>query len=195
MNPFSIAILAGGKSSRMGQNKALLDIGGKPLLQIMLERLAPLEAEIFLIANDSETYQQFNLPIFPDTIPNKAALGGIYTALLHSKHEACFVLACDMPLIQPKLLRHMADLIAEDSLTLVPRFHQHPQALHSLYKKTCLKPLETALEQNQLKIRQFFDSVNVQYFEDYQALDPNGLSFVNLNTPKDLLLYQKLMNA
>jgi molybdopterin-guanine dinucleotide biosynthesis protein A len=195
MTPFTIAILAGGKSSRMGQNKALLDMGGKALLQIMLERLKSLEAEIFLIANDSETYQQFKLPIIPDKISDKAALGGIYTALLHSKTEACFVLACDMPLIEAKLLRHMADSITEDALALVPRFHQHPQALHSLYKKSCLKPLETALSQNQLKIRQFFDSINIQYFEDYKTIDPNGLSFTNLNTPQDLQLYQKLMNT
>jgi molybdenum cofactor guanylyltransferase len=189
MSQFSIAILVGGKSSRMGQNKALLDIGGKPLLQVMIERLKPLEAEIFLVANAAEHYQQFNLPIIPDKIPNKAALGGIYTALQHSKHESCFVLACDMPLIQPKLLIRMLESVDANALALVPRFKNNVQPLHSLYKESCIKGLESALEQNHLKIRQFLESICVQYFDDYQAIDPLGVSFSNLNSPEDYAIF------
>ena len=79
----SIAILAGGRSSRMGADKSLLLLQGRPIFEHVLERFIPLNIPILIIANDSEKYGYYELPIFPDVIPNRGSLGGLYSALYH----------------------------------------------------------------------------------------------------------------
>lgn len=118
----------------------------------------------------------------------------MHSALQQSKTEYCFVLACDMPFIQPQLLSHIFAAVKPESQAIVPRFQQEPQPLHSLYKKDCLEKLEAALAQNQFKIKEFLASIQTQYIDDYRALDPQGLSFSNINTPEDFRRYAQALN-
>src|SRR5215204_4778498 len=109
--PFTIAISAGGKSSRMGTDKAFVNILGKPLIEHMIERVADVgQEETILITNRLADYAHLTLPMYKDVLPDKGSLGGIYSAIYHSTHPYTLVLACDMPFVSTDLLRYMAAL-------------------------------------------------------------------------------------
>ena len=201
MTALTAAILAGGQSSRMGTNKAFVSLKGRPLIEHVLDRLAqvPAIAETILIANTPADYAHLELPTFVDRIPDKASLGGIYTALHHSQHPYTLVVACDMPLLNPRLLAHMAALCASEQQpydVIVPRQDGYPQALHAIYGKTCLPPIRADIEADRLKVIGFYDAVRVRYLDEpeYAELDPHGWSFINVNTPDDLARVRGLVS-
>lgn len=185
--PFSVAILAGGKSKRMGQNKALLKLNGISILQRVINTVNPLTNDLFLVTNSPDIYHDFALPMVPDIIPHKAALGGIYTAIEHAKNDWVFVVACDMPLLNPKAITFLADQ-RQGADIVVPLIETNPETLHAFYKKSCLPAIEKPLQNNNLKIIGFFDDVSVKYI-DKQMLKPITTNFdflINLNTPQEL---------
>ena len=94
----TLAIQAGGRSSRMGKDKALLDFGGQPLIQQVLSRLESLADETIVTTNHPEDYHFLGFPLIPDVIPDRGALGGLYTALNAASHPLVAVVACDLPL-------------------------------------------------------------------------------------------------
>ncbi len=100
----TVVIQAGGESRRMGQDKALLPFLGKPLIQRVIERVASLADELLVTTNRPEAYQFLDLPLFPDVIPGRGALGGLYTALSAASQPLVAVVACDMPFASPALL-------------------------------------------------------------------------------------------
>lgn len=194
---FSLAIIAGGQSRRMGRDKAFVELGGKTLIEHVIERSANLgQAETLLITNRPVDYQHLGLPMHRDVLPEKGSLGGIYTALLRAQSPDVLVLACDMPFINAGLLRHMVALIDESTDIVVPRVDGYPQGLHAIYKKTCIAPIAKQLTADRLKIIRFYDQMRVRCLDepDYAKFDPEGRSFANLNTPQELeqarLLFQ-----
>ncbi len=189
MSNFTVAIIAGGQSRRMGQDKAFLEIGGKPLIARVLERSANLgQAETMLITNKPAAYQHLGLPMYPDAQPNTGSLGGIYTALLRAQTPAVLTLACDMPFLNTDLLRLLVGQISDEIDIVVPRVAGYPQALHAIYKKTCLLPIARQLAAGQLKIIRFYSQMRLRYLDEaeYAAYDPTGQAFTNLNTPAEL---------
>jgi molybdenum cofactor guanylyltransferase len=185
----SVAIIAGGKSSRMGTDKAFVQLANKPLIQHVIERTANLgQDETLLITNQPDTYAHLNLPMFTDVHPDKGSLGGIYTALTYAKNPYTLVVACDMPFINDKLIRFMMSQLTNSIDIVVPRVDGYPQGLHAIYNKTCLVPIKEQLEANRLKIIRFYDRVKVRYLDetDYETYDPEYQSFTNLNTPEEL---------
>lgn len=190
--PFSIAILAGGQSRRMGRNKALIEVGGRPVLQRVIDSSAPLSDDRFLVTNSPETYHPFGLPMVPDRIPGRAALGGLYTALHQARHPWTLVLACDMPLLEPALITFLAGL-RRDVEVVVPRLKAYPEPLHAFYHKDCLHPIETQLKRERLKLIGFFPAVRVCYVDEDRLTQasPNLDSLVNLNTPADVAAVEK----
>ena len=102
---FSLAIIAGGQSRRMGRDKAFVDLGGKALIQRVVERSADLgQSETILITNKPAQYAHLGLPMHRDILPDKGSLGGIYTALARANNPDVLVLACDMPFIRTELI-------------------------------------------------------------------------------------------
>jgi len=191
----TVAILAGGKSSRMGTDKAFVEILGKPMIELILGRVADLEQqETILITNRPADYAHLGLPMYVDVYPQKGSLGGIYTAIHHSQHPYTLVVACDMPFLNTALLRHMLALRAGYDV-VVPRVAGYPEGLHAVYAKTCLEPIQGRLLADQLKVIGFYDDVRVCYLDEaeYAAFDPQGLSFQNVNTPEELEQAQKLV--
>ncbi len=190
--PFTLALIAGGKSSRMGRDKAFVPLAGKPIIEHILERTAELgQAETILITNRPEDYAHLELPMFGDILPEKGALGGIYTAIARSTNPYTLALACDMPFVNARLLRYMLRLRDEDGGpwdVIAPRVDGHPQGLHAIYSRACLPPIRERLEAGQLRVIGFYDAVRVRYLDadEYGPLDPRGLSFFNVNTPQDL---------
>ncbi|KAA3648360.1 MAG: molybdenum cofactor guanylyltransferase [Chloroflexi bacterium] len=185
----SIVLQAGGKSSRMGQDKGLLDFGGVSLAQFILEQVDGLGAETIIISNQPEAYQQFGLPVYPDVYPDIGALGGLYSAIYHAKFEYCLLLACDMPFVSRPLVEHLISL-APDYDAVIPRLEpkEFAEPFRAVYKKSCLKPIEGAIKSGQRRVISFFDEVDIRFVDqpEIESIDPQGRSFFNINTPEDL---------
>ena len=185
----TIAIIAGGKSRRMGRDKAFVELAGKALIERVIERSADLgQAETILITNTPAQYAHLGLPMYQDVLPEKGSLGGIYTALVQAQCPDVLVLACDMPFVSADLLRFMIAQLGDDIDIVVPRVDGYPQGLHAIYKKTCIEPIAGQLAADRLKIIRFYDKMRVRYLDEaeYAGFDPQGLSFANLNTPEEL---------
>ena len=186
---FSVAIIAGGQSSRMGRDKSFVDLAGKPVIEHVLERVEDLgQTETILISNRMAAYSHLGLPMFSDVLPNKGSLGGIYTAIYRSQQPHTLVVACDMPLLNTGLLHYMVSLADQETDVIVPTVEGYPQGLHAIYSKACLDPIRQRLEADRLKVIGFYGDVQVRYIDEaeYQPIDPRGLSFFNVNTPQDL---------
>ena len=195
LQPLSVAILAGGQSRRMGRDKALLDVGGRALIEHVIERARPVASEMMLIASDRPAYARFGLRVVPDRYPQSGALGGIYTAIAEAEYHHCLVLACDMPFVNTDLLRYMAS-VPRDYDVLVPSLaperstqgeRETLETLHAIYGKTCLPAIERQLQEGILKVIGFFSQVRVERIpeEVVRQYDPNLLSFYNANTPEE----------
>lgn len=183
----SAAILAGGRSTRMGTNKALLPFGGVRIIEGLLRKIRPLFPEILVIANDRDAYADLGVPIWPDRIPEKGSLGGIYTAVFHSTFPQTFCIACDMPLANPAVIAYLRDGAAGFDV-VVPRTADGYQPLHAVYSKSCLPHMEAMIRADRLKIDRLFRMVRVRTVEEEELrpLDPSLLCFVNVNTREEL---------
>jgi molybdenum cofactor guanylyltransferase len=193
MSDLTAVLNAGGQSSRMGTDKALVALDGRPLLahvRAAVETLPDLHATI-LITNTPDRYAAFALPAYTDVIPGKGALGGIYSALHHSQTPYVLLAACDMPFIQAGLLRYMQTVLAESGDAydiIVPRVAGHPQGTLAIYRQTCRDVVRANLDADRLKVIGFYEQMRVRYLDEaeYTPFDPQGLSFFNVNTPEDL---------
>lgn len=195
MSGFTVAIIAGGKSSRMGTDKSFVEIGGKPVIEHLIQRVTDIgQAETLLITNRPDEYAHLNLPMVGDVLPDKGSLGGIYTAIYYSQNPYTLTLACDMPFVSADLLKYMLSL-RDGFDVVVPRVDQYPQGLHAVYGKACLDPIRQRLDADRLKVMGFYEAVHVRYIDEpeYQPFDPKGLSFFNINTPEELEQARQLL--
>lgn len=195
---FTLAIIAGGQSRRMGRDKAFVELGGKTLIERVIQRSADLgQAETILITNRPAAYQHLGLTMYADALPDKGVLGGIYTALLRAANPIVLVVACDMPFVNPDLLRFMIAQLDDDIDIVAPRVDGYPQGMHAIYRKTCLEPIHERLLADRLKIIGFYDRVHARYLDeaDYAPFDADGRSFTNLNTPAELADAERLLAA
>jgi molybdopterin-guanine dinucleotide biosynthesis protein A len=181
------AILAGGDSTRMGVNKALLEFGGVRIIEMLLRTMRPLFPEIAIVANDPDAYADLAVPIWLDRISEKGPLGGIYTAVLHAAFPQIFCMACDMPFANPAVIAYLRD-VAPGFDVVVPRTPDGYQPLHAVYSKTCLPHMEAMLRADRLRINRLFPRVHVRMVgeDELRPLDPSLLCFVNVNTREEL---------
>lgn len=180
-------VLAGGKSSRMGFNKACIEFGGKRLIEATVDCLRALFPEVLIIANDPPLYAYLGVKVIPDLIPDSGSLGGIYTGLSAASHPACFFVACDMPFLNADLIK----LLIRESEgwdVVVPRVGGELQPLHAVYAKSCLPLIKEAIDGGVLKIARFFPKAKVKIIEEpaIRVVDPHLLGFMNVNTPPEL---------
>lgn len=185
----TLAIQAGGKSSRMGKDKALMPFRGKTLIETVLERLAHLADEIIVTTNAPENYAFLGVPLYPDIRAERGALGGLYTALKSASHAQVAVVACDMPFASIPFFETASKLlVTREADVVIPQTEYGFEPLHALYlRETCIHPIERALDANKWKVISWFDAVKIHALtlEETAALNPNGLAFWNLNTPED----------
>lgn len=192
-------ILAGGQSRRMGTNKALLRLtpDGPTLIEGVVDALRPF-GPLVLVTNTPEVYAWLGLAMVPDALPGTGALGGLYSGLDAASALYNFVVACDMPALQPALLQHMADQ-PRDYDVLIPRWQvphdPRPQleTLHALYSRACLPALRAHLDAGDRRLISFLPDVRVRYLDEpaLRAVDPDLRSFRNLNTPDELAQVQQ----
>jgi len=183
----SAIALAGGKSKRLGTDKSLLKIDHEWLLQRILNALATLSDDVFVVANDQEKLAHLAVRVVPDVPPGMGPLGGIYAGLQSMRHERGVFVACDMPFLNLELLRYMI-LLSADFDVVIPRVGENTEPLHAIYSKACAQPIADLLNRQGRRVIGFFHQVRVRYVEqqEIESFDPQHLSFFNINTVEDL---------
>lgn len=191
--PFTGVVLAGGQSRRMGQDKALLLLDTQTtFLQATVHALATLASEV-LIVSSHPAHQMTGVRRIPDVYPGKGSLGGIYSGLLAASTDYIFVAGCDMPFVQPALVRYLVSL-APGYDVVIPRLGDELEPLHAIYGRGCLQAMANLIAQDALRIVTFLPQVRVRYVEpeEVERFDPAHLSFFNANTPADLAQARRL---
>jgi molybdopterin-guanine dinucleotide biosynthesis protein A len=183
----TVAILAGGRSSRMGTDKSFVRVLGRPLIEHVLDQLAGLGEETLIVTNRPEEYAYLGRPLFGDVLPDKGALGGLYSALHAASQPRVLVAACDMPFAVRPLLEHLIALSAEAD-AVVPRLGGEAEPFRGVYSRACLGPIREALDAGRMRVISFFPQVRVRFVDEaeIERFDPRRLSFFNVNTPEDL---------
>lgn len=179
-------ILAGGKSRRMGRNKAFLKCGDKTVIEHQIDKLGRIFDEIILSANDASIYSALNIPIVPDIVAEKGPLGGICAGLIRSSSFHAFVIACDMPFINEKVILYLKELL-DNYDVVVPQTSHGLEPMHAFYSKNCIVPMRRCIEEGRLRIVDFFSEVKVRIVNEKElaGLDASTQSLVNLNTPEE----------
>ena len=179
------AILAGGKSTRLGKDKALLLLQGKTFMDHLIAALGSVVEEVVIVADDAQRYASFGVPVVPDVFSESGPLGGIHSALTHSQASAVFVVSCDQPLLTPEIIREVIALAGPEPATVlgdIGRSH----TLIGLFKKECLPILEGLLQSRKRKFREFLHESTARLVspEEIRSSDLSHL-LVNVNTAED----------
>lgn len=175
----------------MGQDKALVPFRDGTMIEYILRQLKGFGSDTIVISNSPEDYSFLNLPVYPDIYSGIGALGGLHSAIYHSSSELCFVLACDMPFINLPLLDHIGSLaLKTGSDIIIPRLDEseYAEPFRAVYRKTCLEPIEKAIQMGKRRVISFFPDVMILYLEreEIEIYDPELVSFFNVNTPEEL---------
>jgi len=193
MSELSLVLQAGGQSTRMGEDKGLMSFGQASLVEYILEQVAGLGDEILVVSNQPEAYAFLGLPVYSDVHPGIGALGGLLTALTYSKSAYSLVLACDMPFINRDLVNYMITQ-APGQDVVVPVFGRKNfiEPFRGLYSKVCLPAIEQAVFAGKRRAIAFHDDVRVRIIsqEEVRRFDPEGQTFINVNTPEE---YQRAL--
>jgi len=179
-------ILAGGKSSRMGRNKALLPYNGKPLIESVYRVMAELFEQVAIVTNSPDEYGFLPCPKIPDIHVGMGSIAGIHAGLEWSPEERIFVAGCDMPFLEKELVRHLAGLSVGES-GVVPCTPGGYEPLHAIYAKRLLPMLDEALTSDRKRIIDLIPLMKARVIsaEEVAAISPQFRSFINLNTPED----------
>ena len=172
----------------MGKNKALLPLAGRSLIEHVLARLDGLGDEILITTNRPQDYDFPGFRLVPDLISGIGVLAGLHASLTNARGDSVLVVGCDMPFISRPLLEHLVGLASQADV-VIPHYDDKYEPLHAVYnRRNCLPALETALAAGSTRVISFFPQVKVLPVEESELtrLDPQGLSFFNINTPEDL---------
>ena len=186
-------ILAGGASSRMGSNKALLPHKGGRFIESIYRQLSEIFPEVILVTNSPEQYHFLPCRKVSDRFRGMGALAGIHAGLANSSNPAIFTVACDMPHLAPRLIRHIARRGAGYDLVL-PRSEGGYEPLHALYGEACLPVMEACLLRGERRIISILPQLRVRELAaaEVARFDPTFDSFSNINTPQE---YYQLRNS
>jgi molybdenum cofactor guanylyltransferase len=182
-------ILAGGKSSRFGSNKAFADVNGRQLIGRVIGIMGSVFENLIIITNDPREYSSLGFPMHQDLIKGLGPLGGIYTGLEKMPDRSGFFVACDMPFLNSGLIRYITGLGSSEYDAVVPKIDWKMEPLHSLYSKTCLPAIERLIESGECMINKFFQRIRTRfvYEDEIKRHDPLLMSFYNINRPGELL--------
>ena len=193
--PLSAVVLAGGCGTRLGRNKAAIELGRETLLQRVLRLVSWLSDDIMVVVRAHQQPEvELQVALAADGVrtlcdaePYVGALAGIASGLTAARHDWCLVIACDMPFASLDLLQYMITL-QQGYDAVVPRLEVGLEPLFSLYHKRCLPAVWRALEQGQRRVASFYPSLRLRYVEatEIRTFDPTGRSFHNINSPEDL---------
>ena len=184
----SVVIQAGGESSRMGRDKALVPLAGRPMIEHILTRVTGLGDETLITTNNPDALEYLGLPLATDEEPAAGALPGLRTALRAAQGDNVLILACDMPFVNRLLLEYQLTLVPKADV-IVPEWRDNYQTMHAVYaRKKVLRAVEQVVEEGERRMISFYPHVKVYTVspEEVAEYDPKGRSFFNVNTPEDL---------
>ena len=182
-------ILAGGKSRRMGQDKRFLQVGEISLFDRTLAVLRSIVQDVLVVvAQDSAPFHA-DVPVIKDLVPDCGSLGGLYTGVEQASAPSVFVVACDMPFLNPHVAQYVINL-RNDADVVMARLDKGLQPMHACYSRRCLPVLEAMVKTRELKIQKMVEhpDLTVRFITEGELrhIDPEGRSFLNINTPSDL---------
>jgi FdhD protein len=187
-------IQAGGKSTRMGgRPKALLPLGGRRIIERVLDAVAPVVDDVLIVTNTPELYGFLGVRMIADVYPDHGSLGGIFSGLAAVPGEAAFTVACDMPFLHREVAR-LVVARAGDGDVVIPRVGAQLETMHAVYGKACLPAIEARLRAGRLRIVGFFDTVRVVEIAEADVARHRApeVVFMNVNTPEELTRAQAL---
>ncbi len=182
-------ILAGGESKRLNNvEKSNLLVGKKRIIERMMTVFEKLFSEIILVSNRPTTHLEWNVIIVKDIYNKRSSLTGIHSGLFYTKTDHAFIAACDTPFLKLDLVKTIVQHVDSGADVVIPRTNAGIEPLCAVYSRRCLQPVQNALEQKNLKIRNFFSKLNVKEIPEtvLRKIDPGLDSFFNINTPDDL---------
>jgi molybdopterin-guanine dinucleotide biosynthesis protein A len=179
-------VLSGGENRRMGTDKAFLKVAGVPLIEHVLRSLKDVFQDIIIVTNVPQRYAAYGVKMVSDAIAVRGPLTGIYSGLLQSSDEYNFVVACDMPYLNSRLISYIAGLAAGNDI-VVPSIGGLLEPLHAIYRRQLITVIENEIRQDRKQIRGIFGRAKVRYVteDEIDRFDPERKSFKNLNTPEE----------
>jgi len=184
-------ILAGGKNTRYGGfHKAFLRVENQFIIENTLNILKSIFSDNFIIANNKVIFSKYQLPVYSDIFFNRGPIGGIHSALQHTSKKSIFVVSCDMPFIDKSIILKMYEKFKSSNRNAcVPKHDNNIEPLHSIYSKEILKDLENHLQNSEDNaIYKFLSTIDIEYLN----FESSKQEFVNINSPEDLELLNKL---
>lgn len=180
----SAVIQAGGRSQRMGGDKGVVALQGRPLVEHLLERLEPLADEVVLITNQPRTYRYLNVPLASDSRPYQGAAFGLMTALQAAKYPRVILAAVDMPLVSPALYALLLDELNDGDLAAaIPVWQGFWQPFHGVYAPAiCLPDIQKQINRGVMAVKEILTPLSIKLLEVTGSGDP----FCNLNSPADV---------
>ena len=194
--PCTGVILSGGLNTRFdGENKAFISVGGRRIIDRLLDVFSDLFDEIILVTNHPELFLQWDLTIVTDIFDLRSSLTGIHTGLFYSNNPYAFFSACDTPFLKKELVEILVKQIEQKIDIIMPETAAGFEPLCAIYSKRCLKPAEDHLKANKVKIQWAFRSNRIKNIPENQlrTVDPELRSFLNINTPEDLVRAEEMV--
>lgn len=176
-------ILAGGKSSRMGEDKGLLLLKGKAMIEYVIEQMKPIFDKLIIVSNNPE-YEKFGLEVVPDLIKDKGPAGGIYTALHHSKANLNFIVSCDMPFVTQAAIEFILKNGDENQIVLLEN-HGKLEPLFGLYAKECEAIWQQLIQQNRIKLQEMVLHFKLKTIPIEKCEGFDNSIFKNINSKTD----------
>ncbi|MCC2643342.1 MAG: putative Molybdopterin-guanine dinucleotide biosynthesis protein [Nitrospira sp.] len=185
-------LIAGGKSRRMGRDKRFLKMSGNSIFDRTLHILRETFAEtIVVLAEPVDSLNVHGCRVVYDLVSNAGSLGGLYTGLMASSQARIFAVACDMPFLNPDVIRLMVSFDVKADV-VVAKLERRFQPMHALYSRRCAPFCRAMVDRHDLKIQKLFSidvlQVAIVTSRELTIIDPSLRSFQNINTPEDLAL-------
>jgi molybdenum cofactor guanylyltransferase len=192
----TLLVFTGGQATRLGGvNKALLEVGGKPIIERILDAVGPLVSERIALAREGVEPLGYGLRQVPDVEPNAGVLRALANGLSAASGDVCLLVACDMPFVSRPLFEYALDLLDREGADIViPRDEYGLQPMHSVYRRAAvLEAVRQAIARGDKRMNSYFPSVRVRELptDEMRALDPEARAFTNVNTPEELAEAQR----
>ena len=188
-------ILAGGLNKRFsGMNKAFLTVGERRIIDAVFDVFTSVFEEIILVTNNPMDYLEWDVNIVTDVYPVHSSLTGIHTGLFYASHPYIFVTACDTPFLKRELVETIVAQIEPGDAVVIPETSDGTEQLCAAYSKTCLSLMERQIKEKQFQIKKMFRKIRVKKIPEnvLRGIDPELMSFFNINTEEDLLYARSL---
>lgn len=183
LNAFNGFVLAGGKSKRMGTDKAFLSFREKPMLQHMLGFLTPFCHEVFISGNNPE-FDSFNVKVIPDQFSNCGPLGGLYATLSYSDTDWNLITGVDTPLLEKELIYLLVSNLGNADC-VVPTHQSGVEPLVAFYHRNCLPIIEESIHSGDFKLNNLLPKLKTHYVDCNSLIEKYPGLFFNINRPED----------